>query len=732
MGKFCIFYQSKNCMLKKVLILYFIALSFCPCVAAQGGIWTHMHGSIGSGALGLYGTKGVANATNTPSGRYEGAYWVDLSGNFWLFGGFAPQGYGNDLWKYDPVTKQWTWVNGPQGVSDPDGEYGVLGVPSPLNYPCARTFGPNCWTDLNGDLWLFGGYGYDYFGVKGGLCDLWKYHIATNEWTCIAGSNAINLPPVYGTQGIPAPGNTPGARTMCKAGWVDDNNNLWLFGGQDGTNAAVINVRNDMWKYNIASNMWTWMKGSNTLNSNGSYGTKGVELPTNNPPARMSYTKWKGKDKNFYVFAGGNAGASRNDVWRYNPFTNNWTWISGTQVQNNQGTYAGTCLPDSTTYPAARFGHQTVHNPMTCTEIFWTFGGFKTAANTETYNDLWVYNLTTNNWTWVSGSSLTNINPNPGPIGVPQPGRYIGSKGGVAIWQDALYNIWVFGGLAFDSTLLPAPGALGLKNDLWRFEPDTTCFDASFVTVLNLQYPNDTTFCVGDSCSMVPPKHADLVITPATDFHYNADSSLIIFNPQTTTTYTVTGSEQGLCAGKDTIVFTISVIPYPLADFTLSPLTSLTTEPLITLTNTSTQAASYEWYFNGQVFSNNPDATYNGNDSGQYCFTLVAYNSLGCADTVTHCAEKLLPDQIFVPSVFSPNHDLKNDEFRILSANITLKSFVVYDRWGEQVFTTKDPAKGWDGRYKGKDCDIGTYYYYIEYDSFKGKKTLKGEINLVR
>ena len=222
-------------MSRKLLFSFLLLLCFATINSnAQGGLWTHMHGSLGSQALGLYGTKGVTNATNTPSGRYQGAFWTDKQGNFWLFGGFHPWGYANDLWKLDPITAQWTWINGPQGVSDQNGEFGIQGVASPLNYPSARTFGPNCWTDNNGDLWLYGGYGYDVNSTLGGLSDLWKYHIATNEWTWISGSNVANVAPVHGTLGVAAPTNNPGARAECKSGWVDDNNNLWMFGGQDG------------------------------------------------------------------------------------------------------------------------------------------------------------------------------------------------------------------------------------------------------------------------------------------------------------------------------------------------------------------------------------------------------------------------------------------------------------------------------------------------------------------
>ncbi len=719
-------------MNKKLYILFFIGLfTFLKNDSyAQGGLWAHMGGSLGSGALGLYGTKGVADPTNMPSGRYQGAFWTDLQGNFWLFGGFLPYGYGNDLWKYDIVTNQWTWMNGPQYVTDQNGNWGVLGVPSPNNYPPARTFGPNCWTDKNGDLWLFGGYGFDKNSNQGGLSDLWRYNIATNQWTWIWGSDTVNKAPIYGTIGVAANTNDPGSRAECKSGWVDDNNNLWMYGGQDGATAqTVVNVRSDVWKYDIAANQWTWMKGPSSMNSGPIWGTQQVEAAANNPAARLSFTKWKGKDNNFYVFAGGNSSIARNDLWRFNPFTNNWAYMSGSKAVNNQGTYNGQCMPDSNTFPQARIENQTVAT-STCTEVFWSFGGFKTLTNTQSFNDLWLYNLTTNKWTWVSGGNATNIVNVPGPIGVGLPGNKIGSRGGVYIWTDALNNLWIFGGLAYDSTT----AALGLKNDLWRFQPDSTCFDAGFSSVLNLDGPQDLDICPGDTTSMSLPSNINLSIQPNNDYVFNSDSSRITFSPSTSTTYTVTGSEKGICAGKDTIVFTINVIPYPIADFTLAPLSAFITDPVFILTNTSQLASTYEWIYKNtnSQFANTQDATFTVTDSGQHCFVLIAHNTLGCADTVEHCGIRLMPDFVFVPSAFSPNNDDKNNTFNIVASYITLKKFEIYNRWGQRVFYTNTLGKGWDGKFKGIDAEIGTYYYYIEYEAYGKKKTLKGDVNLIR
>lgn len=711
-------------------LLFFLVIFSANFTKAQGGMWAQMHGSGGSGALGWYGAKGVADALNTPSGRYQGAYWTDLQGNFWLFGGFHPYGYSNDLWKYDVAALKWTWINGPQHINDQNGEWGTKGIPSTNNYPPARTFGPNCWTDNNGDLWLYGGFGFDKNNATGGLSDLWRYNIASNSWTWIFGADTIGEGPNYGTINVTAPSNTPGGRVECKSGWVDDANNLWLFGGQDGQTANTgVSVRNDLWKYNIATNMWTWVKGPKTLNSAGTFGTKGVETANNNPPARLSFTKWKGKDGNFYVFAGGNNSISRNDLWRYNPVTNNWTWISGSNSANNTGTYNAKCNPQPTEYPRSRIENQTVATTTkNCTEIFWSFGGFKTISNTESFHDLWLYNLTTSNWTWVSGGSNTNYPGNYGPLYIPNATNMIGSRGGVFIWSDTANNLWIFGGLTYDSTF----SALGLKNDLWKFIPDSSCFDFSLQSVLTLNAPTDTIICPGDTVGMHIPSTAILDIQPMNGVVYNNDSTRLIFSPLTTTSYTITGHEKGICPGKDTLSFTIVVVPYPIAEFTLSPYESLMSDPKFTLTNTSQFALTYEWLYKGVPFSTDKDVTYDVTDTGLHCFTLFAFNSEGCSDSITHCGLKFVPDRIFIPNAFSPNNDTKNNVIKIIANNITLKKFVIYNRWGQLVFSTSDISKGWDGKYEGQECEIGSYYYYIEYEAYKEKKTLKGDISLIR
>ena len=64
----------------------------------------------------------------------------------------------NDLWEFNPSTNEWTWMGGSSTpCCNAPGVYGTLGVPAPANIPGGR-FAPSIWTDLNGNLWLFGGW----------------------------------------------------------------------------------------------------------------------------------------------------------------------------------------------------------------------------------------------------------------------------------------------------------------------------------------------------------------------------------------------------------------------------------------------------------------------------------------------------------------------------------------------------------------------------------------------
>lgn len=72
--------------------------------------------------------------------------------------------------------------------------------------------------------------------------------------------------------------------------------------------------------------------------------------------------------------------------------------------------------------------------------------------------------------------------------------------------------------------------------------------------------------------------------------------------------------------------------------------------------------------------------------------------------------------ELYVPNVFSPNNDGAND-FLLPASNCVIEdyTFSVYNRWGQLLFQTTDPSKGWDGKSKSEPVAHDTYIYAIEY-----------------
>jgi hypothetical protein len=97
---------------------------------------------------------------------------------------------------------------------------------------------------------MFGGVGQDSQGNSGWLNDLWSFDPTTQQWTWVNGSNTINGVGVYGSLGVGAAGNLPGARFQT-AGWIDGADHLWLFGGYglDYTANDYYDALSDMFEY---------------------------------------------------------------------------------------------------------------------------------------------------------------------------------------------------------------------------------------------------------------------------------------------------------------------------------------------------------------------------------------------------------------------------------------------------------------------------------------------------
>jgi N-acetylneuraminic acid mutarotase len=450
--------------LTSLLSLLLLLSGVSPRLAAQANEWTWMSGSNTFNRPGVYGTQGIPSAGNVPGARDRAVSWMDASGNLWLFGGYRwdPNGGAgelNDLWKYTPSTGEWTWVSGSNTLDQP-GVYGTKGVPAAGNVPGAR-WGAVSWTDSSGNLWLYGGYGYGGVGGGGGLNDLWKYTPSTGEWTWMSGSDSANQAGVYGTKGVPAAGNVPGARDSA-VGWTDSNGNLWLFGGNGyDASGGCCEYLNDLWKYTPSTGEWTWMSGSNLANQPGVYGRLGVPAAGNVPGGRTRAASWIDASGDLWLFGGAaSSGLGLNDLWKYTPSTGEWTWMSGSNSCCQLGVYGTKGVPAAANVPGDRVS---AVSWIEASGNLWLFGGI--SSESGNLNDLWRYVPSTGEWTWMSGSNLGNQPGVYGTKGVPAAGNVPGARWRAVTWTDPSGNLWLFGGLDVD-----ANGFHGY-NDLWKYTP---------------------------------------------------------------------------------------------------------------------------------------------------------------------------------------------------------------------------------------------------------------------
>ncbi|MBX2925527.1 MAG: gliding motility-associated C-terminal domain-containing protein [Chitinophagaceae bacterium] len=113
-------------------------------------------------------------------------------------------------------------------------------------------------------------------------------------------------------------------------------------------------------------------------------------------------------------------------------------------------------------------------------------------------------------------------------------------------------------------------------------------------------------------------------------------------------------------------------------------------------------------------------------------YTVTVTNECGSSTATITIAEKACGD-IWFPSAFTPNGDNINDKFGVLNAGI-LESYylAVYNRWGEKIFETTNPARAWDGKTKGTASPTGIYTWYSVFKKSGQVYQKKGYVTIIR
>ncbi len=214
-----------------------------------------------------------------------------------------------------------------------------------------------------------------------------------------------------------------------------------------------------------------------------------------------------------------------------------------------------------------------------------------------------------------------------------------------------------------------------------------------------------------------------LTATGGTTYQWSTGTTTdaITVSPQNTVTYTVTGADSNGCSDTDEVTVTLD---FPPSDINLGTDTCVKQGAQMIL-DAGTGLYTYLWQ------DGNSGETYTVTIAGDYWVDV----SNGCgtvSDTIiiTECPLA----EIFIPNTFTPNGDGINDVFIPVYTNITDFEMYVFDRWGQEIYSTTDINKGWDGKFEGKLCQEGVYSWLIYYKSVDStvRKKKFGHVTLLK
>ncbi len=186
----------------------------------------------------------------------------------------------------------------------------------------------------------------------------------------------------------------------------------------------------------------------------------------------------------------------------------------------------------------------------------------------------------------------------------------------------------------------------------------------------------------------------------------------------------------------------VTVNPNPTADFIAAPNPVSSLTPFVTFTDLSTLIITdWNWDFgdlsttSDVSFVQNP--TYQYSDVGENSVTLIVTNQFGCMDTTTRQIEIVDDFVFYAPNAFTPDGDGRNDIFIPKGIGFDLKSFnmMIFDRWGNLIYSTEDFEKGWDGRanHGAEIAQMDVYVWKVELkDDENRKHKYIGHVSIIK
>lgn len=423
-----------------------------------------------SGQTGNHGEIGVESPDFFPLHRSFATAIPDQDGYIYIYGGVGLSSHlSTDLWRYNTNNNSWTLLyENPLDSNSYENmqNIGEIGVESELNHPGYLAAYTGWFSD--GHLWFFGGrYHLNYSSVvEDSYNQVWKYNLSNGLWTCMKNPNTKNA--IFGVQGEADDLNTPSAlKEMSNAVVIADE--AYFFGGIDaGNDDPNEGLHNSLWKYNMNTNQWAWMKGNENSYNPGFYGRKGEENESNIPMSRQHSLLWT-DNGSVYLFGGKQEFNKLFDIWKYNVETNNFSWVDGKSYRSsmfqNYAVHAYNLIEDEEV--------PSVFNFLEYTSVVWQKNkGEKLYTlhreNHGTFDDyiqlsgLWEYNVETSE-RYLIDRDIYDGDGHYGQLGVADEANFPPYRTeGLSLWEtdDKLY---LMNGHIYPDVL----------NDFWVFDKQT-------------------------------------------------------------------------------------------------------------------------------------------------------------------------------------------------------------------------------------------------------------------
>jgi gliding motility-associated-like protein len=282
--------------------------------------------------------------------------------------------------------------------------------------------------------------------------------------------------------------------------------------------------------------------------------------------------------------------------------------------------------------------------------------------------------------------------------------------GGPAPYQFSINNSTlgvdsVFSNLSAGSYLLTVIDANGCI--------DTVTMNVSEPTALTVNTGVPVTVCLGEPVSL--SANASGGTAPYSYSWNGANVNPLNFTANTTQTDQVLVTDANGCTSTNQIVTT--VLPLPIANASANPVSGGV--PLqVTISNLSQNASIFDWNFgngsNDQTTDLSTVSTIYGVD-GTFVIELIASNGL-CQDTWydTIVVIPVLPLEVDVPNVFTPNDDGNNEGYSVWTKNAASIEAVIVNRWGNTMVEIDDLLYQWDGN-KPSGAEASEGVYFIKY-----------------